>query len=202
MARVGRRAAIVEPSPPADPLGKRIAALYARAKRESGQFEGYQPIDYWRRLLAAVKADVWQNLFTFTRVPPREAVSETFSLIANAMAIEGMPRSTSRSCASWLPGATPNCCALANRPGRDRCGPAAAAGQRQRIPPERRPRPGARGRGAAPGERRRGTTAARRATAGPNERLRLRTRPARGPGGVLGCPAATCSRTTASTGCG
>jgi hypothetical protein len=92
MSRVGRRAAIVEPSPPADPLGKRIAALYARAKRESGQFEGYQPIDYWRRLLAAVKADVWQNLFTFTRVPPREAVSETFSLIANAMAIEGMPK--------------------------------------------------------------------------------------------------------------
>jgi hypothetical protein len=92
MARVGRRAAIVEPSPPADALGKRIAALYARAKRESGQFEGYQPIEYWRKLLAGVKADVWQNLFTFTRVPPREAVSETFSLIANAMRIEAMPK--------------------------------------------------------------------------------------------------------------
>ncbi len=92
MGRVGRRAAIVEPSPPADLLGKRIAALYARAKRESGQFEGYQPIEYWRRLLAAVKADVWQNLFTFTRVPPREAVSQTFSLIANAMTIEAMPK--------------------------------------------------------------------------------------------------------------
>jgi hypothetical protein len=92
MARVGRRAAIVEPSPPADPLGKRIAALYARAKREGGQFEGYQPIEYWRRLLAAVKADVWQNLFTFTRVPSREAVSETVSLILGAMAIEAMPK--------------------------------------------------------------------------------------------------------------
>jgi hypothetical protein len=92
MARVGRRTAIVEPSPPADQLGKRIAALYARAKREAGQFEGYQPIDYWRRLLAAVKADVWQNLFTFTRVPPREAVSQTFALIANAMTIEAMPK--------------------------------------------------------------------------------------------------------------
>jgi len=92
MARVGRRAAIVEPSPPADPLGKRIAALYARAKRESGQFEGYQTIDYWRKLLAAVKPDVWQNLFTFTRVPSREAVSETISLVLNAMAIEAMPR--------------------------------------------------------------------------------------------------------------
>jgi hypothetical protein len=92
MARVGRRAAIVEPSPPADPLGKRIAALYARAKRESGQFEGYQTIDYWRKLLASVKADVWQNLFTFTRVPSREAVAETISLVLNAMVIEAMPR--------------------------------------------------------------------------------------------------------------
>jgi len=92
MARVGKRAAIVEPSPPADPLGKRIAALYARAKRESGQFEGYQTIDYWRKLLASVKADVWQNLFTFTRVPSREAVAETISLVLNAMMIEAMPR--------------------------------------------------------------------------------------------------------------
>ncbi len=92
LARVGRRAAIVEPSPPADPLGKRIAALYARAKRESGQFEGYQPIEYWRKLLAAVKADVWQNLFTFTRVPSREAVAETFSLVLGAMAIEALPK--------------------------------------------------------------------------------------------------------------
>jgi hypothetical protein len=92
MARVGKRTAIVEPSPPADPLGKRIAALYARAKRESGQFEGYQTIDYWRKLLASVKADVWQNLFTFTRVPSREAVAETISLVLNAMMIEAMPR--------------------------------------------------------------------------------------------------------------
>jgi hypothetical protein len=92
MSRVARRAAIVEPSPPADPLGKRIAALYARAKRESGQFEGYQPLEYWRKLLASVKGDVWQNLFTFTRVPSRDAVSETVSLILDAMAIEAMPK--------------------------------------------------------------------------------------------------------------
>jgi hypothetical protein len=92
LGRVGRRVAIVEPSPPADPLGKRIAALYARAKRESGQFEGYQNIDYWRKLLAIVKADVWQNLFTFTRVPPRQAVAETVSLVLEAMAIEEMPK--------------------------------------------------------------------------------------------------------------
>ncbi|HEY0394588.1 MAG TPA: hypothetical protein VGD01_08835 [Candidatus Elarobacter sp.] len=92
LARVARRVAIVEPSPPADPLGKRIAALYARAKRESGQFEGYHPIDYWRKLLAVAKADVWQNLFTFTRVPPRRAVAETVSLVLDAMAIEEMPK--------------------------------------------------------------------------------------------------------------
>ena len=92
LARVAHRVAIVEPSPPADPLGKRIAALYARAKREAGQFEGYQPLDYWRRILSSVKGDVWQNLFTFTRVPSREAVSETVSLILDAMAIEAMPK--------------------------------------------------------------------------------------------------------------
>ncbi len=92
LARVAQRVAIVEPSPPADALGKRIAALYARAKRDSGQFEGYQPIEYWRKLLAVVKADVYQNLVTFTRVPPKEAVTETVSLILDAMAIEEMPK--------------------------------------------------------------------------------------------------------------
>lgn len=91
LARVGRRVVIVEPSPPADPLGRRIAALYARAKREAGQFEQYQPIEHWRRLLAVVKADVSQSLFTFTRVPPREAVAETISLILGAMAMEDLP---------------------------------------------------------------------------------------------------------------
>jgi hypothetical protein len=92
LARVAKRVAIVEPSPPADALGKRIAALYARAKRDEGQFEGYQPIEYWRKLLAAVKADVYQNLVTFTRVPPKEAVAETVSLILDAMVIEEMPK--------------------------------------------------------------------------------------------------------------
>jgi hypothetical protein len=92
LARVAKRVAIVEPSPPADALGKRITALYARAKRDSGQFEGYQPIEYWRKLLAFVKADVYQNLVTFTRVPPKEAVAETVSLILDAMVIEEMPK--------------------------------------------------------------------------------------------------------------
>jgi len=92
LARVGRRVAIVEPSPPADPLGKRIAALYSRAKRENGQFEGYQTIDYWRKLLAIVKAEVWQNMFTFTKVPPRKAIAQTVSLVLDAMAIEDLPQ--------------------------------------------------------------------------------------------------------------
>jgi hypothetical protein len=92
LARVGKRVAIVEPSPPSDPLGKRIAALYARAKREAGQFEAYQPIEYWRRLLAFVKPDVWQNLFTFTSIAPKFAVAETIALILDAMVIEEMPQ--------------------------------------------------------------------------------------------------------------
>jgi methyltransferase family protein len=92
LARVGKRVAIVEPSPPADPLGKRIAALYARAKREAGQFEAYQPIEYWRKLLSLVKPDVWQNLFTFTRIAPKFAVTETIALILDAMVIEEMPQ--------------------------------------------------------------------------------------------------------------
>jgi hypothetical protein len=91
LARVARRVVIVEPSPPADPLGKRIAALYGRAKREAGQFETYQPIDYWRKLLSIVKADVWQQLITFTRVPAKAAVNETITLILDALAIEELP---------------------------------------------------------------------------------------------------------------
>jgi len=91
LARVARRVVIVEPSPPADALGKRIAALYGRAKREAGQFETYQTIDYWRKLLSIVKADVWQQLITFTRVPAKAAVNETIALILDALAIEEMP---------------------------------------------------------------------------------------------------------------
>jgi hypothetical protein len=92
LGRVGKRVAIVEPAPPADPLGRRIAALYARAKREAGQFEQYQPLDYWRKLLSIVKADVYQSLFTFTRVPPKHAVAETIALVLQAMLIEEMPQ--------------------------------------------------------------------------------------------------------------
>jgi hypothetical protein len=91
IARVGKRVIVVEPAPPADPLGKRIAELYSRAKFEAGAWEEYQPIDYWRKLLAMVKADVVMQQFTFTRLAPRFAIEETVSLILEAMEIEEMP---------------------------------------------------------------------------------------------------------------
>ncbi|MGA2393564.1 MAG: class I SAM-dependent methyltransferase [Candidatus Lustribacter sp.] len=91
LARVGKRIVIVEPAPPSDPLGKRISELYSRAKYEAGAFEEYQPIDYWRKLLAMVKADVLMQQFTFTRLAPRYAVEETVGLILDAMEVEQMP---------------------------------------------------------------------------------------------------------------
>ena len=91
IARVGKRIIVVEPAPPADPLGKRIAELYSRAKYEAGAFEEYQPIDYWRKLLAMVKADVAMRQLTFTRLAPRFAIEETVSLILEAMEIEQLP---------------------------------------------------------------------------------------------------------------
>jgi hypothetical protein len=91
LARVGKRVIVVEPAPPADPLGRRIAELYSKAKFEAGAFEEYQPIDYWRKLLAMVKADVAMQQFTFTRLAPRFAIEETVSLILEAMEIEEMP---------------------------------------------------------------------------------------------------------------
>lgn len=91
LARVGKRIIIVEPAPPSDPLGKRISELYSRAKYEAGAFEEYQPIDYWRKLLAMVKADVLMQQFTFTRLAPRFAVEETVGLILDAMEVEQMP---------------------------------------------------------------------------------------------------------------
>jgi hypothetical protein len=91
LARVGKRLVIVEPAPPSDPLGLRIASLYSRAKRELGQFEYYQNIDYWRKLLAIVKADVTQETFSFTRTPPRDAIKDTVALILDTMAVEETP---------------------------------------------------------------------------------------------------------------
>ncbi|MFN2459660.1 MAG: class I SAM-dependent methyltransferase [Candidatus Velthaea sp.] len=91
LARVGKRLVIVEPAPPSDPLGLRIASLYSRAKRELGQFEYYQQIDYWKKLLSIVKADVTQETYAFTRVPPRNAIKDTVAFILDTMAAEETP---------------------------------------------------------------------------------------------------------------
>lgn len=92
LARVARRVAVVEPAPPADPLGKRIALLYSQAKRELGQFEYYQPLEYWKKLLQAVKADVSQHVFAFAKVPPREYLIDTVKLLLDTIEIEDAPR--------------------------------------------------------------------------------------------------------------
>jgi len=91
LARVGKRVAVVEPSPPADALGKRIALLYSQAKRELGQFEYYQPLEYWKKLLQAVKADISQHVFAFAKVPPREYLVDTIDLLLKTMEVEDAP---------------------------------------------------------------------------------------------------------------
>ncbi len=92
LARVARRVAVIEPAPPADPLGKRIASLYSQAKRELGQFEYYQPLEYWKKLLQAVKADVSQHVFAFAKVPPREYLEDSVKLLLDTMEMEDAPR--------------------------------------------------------------------------------------------------------------
>ncbi len=91
LARVAKRVAVVEPAPPADPLGKRIALLYSQAKRELGQFEYYQPLEYWKKLLQSVKADVSQHVFAFAKVPPREYLYDTVDLMLHTIEIEDAP---------------------------------------------------------------------------------------------------------------
>jgi ubiquinone/menaquinone biosynthesis C-methylase UbiE len=92
LARVGKRVIVVEPAPPSDLFGKRIAELYSRAKYEAGAFEEYQPVEYWRKLLAIVKGEVLVQQFTFTRIAPRFLISDTIDLILDAMAISDMPQ--------------------------------------------------------------------------------------------------------------
>ncbi len=92
LGRVARRIAVIEPAPPSDPLGERIALLYSQAKREFGQFEYYQPIEYWKKLLQAVKAEVSQHVFAFAKMPPREYLTDTIDLLLDTMAAEETPR--------------------------------------------------------------------------------------------------------------
>ncbi|MBV9271944.1 MAG: hypothetical protein JO165_12690 [Candidatus Eremiobacteraeota bacterium] len=93
LARVSRRIALVEPAPPADPLGKRIALLYSQAKRELGQFEYYQPLEYWKKLVQSVKAEIQQHVFAFAKMPPQEYLRDTIDLILTTMRVEEIPQS-------------------------------------------------------------------------------------------------------------
>lgn len=91
LARVARRVAIVELAPPTDPLGRRIAALYSRAKREFGSFEHYQPLDHWKKLLAMVKAEISQSVFQFAKLPPIEYLIDTVDLLLDTIEAEEAP---------------------------------------------------------------------------------------------------------------
>ncbi len=91
LARVAGRVAVVEPAPPSDPLGKRIAALYAQAKRTAGLFERYQNIDHWKRLLQGVKAELAQHTLAFAKVPPPQYLRDTVELLLDTMKAEAAP---------------------------------------------------------------------------------------------------------------
>jgi ubiquinone/menaquinone biosynthesis C-methylase UbiE len=92
LGRVGKRLAIVEPAPPSDPIGLRISHLYSRAKRELGAFENYQQLEYWKKLISMVKAEVTGQTLSFMRVPPREAIRGTVELLIDTMAAEDIPQ--------------------------------------------------------------------------------------------------------------
>lgn len=91
LGRVAGRIAIVELAPPTDPLGRRIAALYSRAKREFGSFEHYQPLEYWKKLVAMVKAEIAQSVFQFAKLPPIEYLIDTVDLLLDTIEAEEAP---------------------------------------------------------------------------------------------------------------
>lgn len=91
LGRVAKRVAIVELAPPSDPLGRRIAALYSRAKREFGSFEHYQAMEYWKKLLAMVKAEISQSVFQFAKLPPIEYLIDTVDLLLDTIEAEEAP---------------------------------------------------------------------------------------------------------------
>lgn len=92
LSRVAQRVAIVEPGPPADRIGKKIARLYSLAKRELGQFEYYQPLEYWRKLLKSAKADISQHVFAFAKIPPLDYLRDTIDLLLATMKVEDAPQ--------------------------------------------------------------------------------------------------------------
>ncbi|TAM74787.1 hypothetical protein EPN44_10300 [bacterium] len=92
LGRVAARVVIVEPMPPSDAIGKRIATLYSRAKRELGQFEYYQAPSYWRKLLSMSKPQIAEAVFAFTKTPPHEYLVDTLKLLLDTMKVEQTPQ--------------------------------------------------------------------------------------------------------------
>lgn len=90
MSRVARRVTVVEPGPPADLLGSRIADLYARAKRDQGQFEQYQSVEYWRKLLSGVRSVVVPLTISYGTLPPRAFLRDTMRMMLDLMRIGGV----------------------------------------------------------------------------------------------------------------
>ena len=93
MSRVARRIAVIEPGPPADLLGSRIAGLYARAKRDQGQFEQYQSVEYWRKLLGGVRPVVVPLTIAYGTLPPRAFLRDTMRMMLDLMRIGGVSNS-------------------------------------------------------------------------------------------------------------
>lgn len=91
LARVARRVGIIELAPPTDPLGRRIAALYSRAKQELGSFEHYQGLEYWKKLVTMVKGEISQSVFQFGKMPPIEYLIDTVDLLLDTIEAEEAP---------------------------------------------------------------------------------------------------------------
>ncbi|TAM91999.1 hypothetical protein EPN42_02050 [bacterium] len=92
LGRVAARVVVVEPMPPSDAIGKRIATLYSRAKRELGQFEYYQAPSYWRKLLSMSKSQIAEAVFAFAKTPPHEYLVDTLKLLLDTMKVEEAPQ--------------------------------------------------------------------------------------------------------------
>lgn len=91
MGRISRRIAIIEPGPPTDLLGSRIASLYSRAKARLGQYEQYQPLEYWRRLLLGVRSHVNPAEIRHAHLPPRIFLKDTMHIVLESMRHAGAP---------------------------------------------------------------------------------------------------------------
>jgi hypothetical protein len=91
LGRIARNIAIVEPGPPSDLLGSRIASLYSRAKRRLGQFEQYQNMEHWRRLLLGIRAHVTPAEIRYAHLPPKAFLHETMAMVLDSVKIAGAP---------------------------------------------------------------------------------------------------------------